>query len=247
MATLFLLRHGRSTSNTAGTLAGRTRGVHLDDHGRAQAERAAEALKAVKFDALISSPLERCQETIAFAAAGRRRKVRLEESLIEAGYGSWSGQKIKDLAKDPLWKVVQSHPSAVTFPGRGGESMLGMQQRAVGAVRHWNARVGDNGVWLACSHGDVIKSIVADALGMHLDQFQRINVDPASVTVIRYTELRPFVLTLNATNESLASFIANPSGQHGKKLSSDAVVGGGTGSRKGGRSGAAQAVHLRST
>lgn len=235
MATLFLLRHGRSTSNTAGTLAGRTRGIHLDEHGRAQAEQAAEVLQAVKFDALVSSPLERCQETIAFAAAGRRRKVRLDEALIEAGYGSWSGHKIKDLVKDPLWKVVQSHPSAVTFPGRGGESMLGMQQRAVAGVRHWNAKVGDNGVWLACSHGDVIKSIVADALGMHLDQFQRITVDPASVTVIRYTELRPFVLTLNSTSAALGDFIANPPGQKSKKHSSDAVVGGGTGPGKGGR------------
>ena len=85
--------------------------------------------------------------------------------------------------------------------------MRGLQARAVAAVRGWNAELGPDATWLACSHGDVIKAIVADALGMHLDQFQRIVVDPCSVTVIRYTELRPFVVRLNDTGGSVADLM----------------------------------------
>ena len=125
-----------------------------------------------------------------------RRRARDRRGLTECGYGDWEGQPLKKLAKDPLWRVVQQHPSAVTFPGADGEAMAAMSARAVGAVRSWDARVsaehGPDALWLACSHGDVIKAIVADALGMHLDLFQRIVVDPASVTVIRYTPGRPF-------------------------------------------------------
>lgn len=222
MPTLLLLRHGRSSANTKGVLAGRKPGIHLDDTGRGQAEAAAERLADVHLDLMVSSPLERCQETIAPVAATRRRKVHLDEGLIEADYGSWSGKKLGDLAKDPLWPVVQNHPSAVTFPGRSGESMTAMAARAVGAVRRHNARLGKDAVWLACSHGDVIKSIVADALGLHLDQFQRIVIDPASVTVIRYTDQRPFVVLTNSTSGPIAPHLGTGGG-------SDAAVGGGAG------------------
>lgn len=223
MTTLLLLRHGRSSANTKGVLAGRRPGVHLDDIGREQAHKAAERIADVKLDLMVSSPLERCLETIEPVAATRRRKVITDGGFIEADYGSWSGKKLSELAKDPLWPVVQNHPSAVTFPGRSGEAMTDMAARAIRAVRRFNAKVGPNGVWLACSHGDVIKSIVADALGLHLDQFQRIVIDPASVTVIRYTEQRPFVVVTNSTSGPLAAYAA------AAPASSDAAVGGGAG------------------
>ena len=109
---------------------------------------------------------------------------------------------IKELAKDPLWKVVQTQPSAALFPG--GETLAEVSARAVAAVRDWDARLGDDAVWVACSHGDVIKAILADALGLHLDQFQRIVVDPCSVSVVRYTDTRPYVLRANDTGGDLA-------------------------------------------
>lgn len=223
MTTLLLLRHGRSSANTKGILAGRRAGVHLDDVGRDQARSAAERIADVKLDLMVSSPLERCLETIAPVAATRRRKVVTDEGFVEADYGSWSGKKLSELAKDPLWPVVQNHPSAVTFPGRSGEAMTDMAARAIRAVRRGNAKVGAHGVWLACSHGDVIKAIVADALGLHLDQFQRIVIDPASVTVIRYTEQRPFVVVSNSTSGPLSGYTSTA------PASSDAAVGGGAG------------------
>lgn len=223
MTTLLLLRHGRSTANTKGVLAGRRPGVHLDDHGRAQAQSAAERLADVRLDLMVSSPLERCLQTVEPVAAGRRRKVVTDDGLIEADYGSWSGKKLSTLAKEPLWPVIQNHPSSVTFPGRSGESMIDMAARAAGAVRRFNAKVGPDGVWLACSHGDVIKSIVADALGLHLDQFQRIVIDPASITIIRYTQHRPFVVITNSTSGPIAPYVM------ATQKSADAAVGGGAG------------------
>ncbi|MGH8891273.1 MAG: histidine phosphatase family protein [Acidothermaceae bacterium] len=236
MTTVVLLRHGL-TAMTGPVLAGRTSGVHLDDRGIAQAAAAAERLAGVKLAAIVSSPLERCQETAAAVARANELPVETEPRLIECGYGDWTGQELKKLAKDPLWKVVQAHPSAVTFPGVEGESLRTAQCRAVDAVRSWNAKLGSDAIWLACSHADIIKSVVADALAMHLDEFQRIVVDPCSVTVIRYTELRPFVVRVNDSGSALAALLAPPTGAKkprkkgstSSEADADAVVGGGTG------------------
>jgi probable phosphomutase (TIGR03848 family) len=170
----------------------------------------------------VSSPLERCVET----ANALGREVTVEDRLGECRYGDWTGRELKVLAKDPLWKVVQAHPSAATFPG--GEALRDTASRAVDAVRDWNARLGPDATWVAVSHGDVIKAIVADALGLHLDQFQRIVVDPCSVTVVRYTELRPFVARLNDTGGAVGDLLP-PKRKRRAKPTSDAPVGGGAG------------------
>jgi probable phosphomutase (TIGR03848 family) len=153
----------------------------------------------------------------------------VDDRLGECRYGDWTGRPLKELAKDPLWKVVQAHPSAVTFPGPEGEPLRETQTRAVSAVRDWNARLGPDAIWLACSHGDVIKAVVADAMGLHLDQFQRIVIDPCSVTVIRYTELRPFVVRVNDTGGGVTDLVPPKRKGRRRKASSDAPVGGGTG------------------
>jgi probable phosphomutase (TIGR03848 family) len=230
VATVILLRHGRTTSNAGGTLAGH-QPSELDDTGRAQASAVGARLAAGGFPlaAVVTSPLLRCRQTLALALPGAEPVV--DDRLVECRYGEWEGRPLKELAKLPLWRVVQVHPSAATFPG--GESMADMSTRAVAAVREWDAKVeaehGPHAVWLACSHGDVIKSIVADALGMHLDLFQRISVDPATLTIIRYTPLRPFVFRLNDTAGDLAALRPPPRRRRRSSRSSDAVVGGGAG------------------
>jgi probable phosphomutase (TIGR03848 family) len=228
--TVLLLRHGRTTANSAGALAGH-RPVELDESGRAQAAQLADRFADVPLAAVVTSPLIRCRQTVELALPAVAPSV--DERLIECGYGDWEGQELATLAKDPLWRVVQYHPSAVTFPN--GEAMAAMSARAVAAIRDWDARIaaehGPDALWVACSHGDVIKSIVADALGMHLDLFQRIAVDPGSVTVIRYTELRPFVVRLNDAGDALATLVP-PKGHQDPDgtAESDAAVGGGVGS-----------------
>lgn len=235
--TLLLVRHGRTTANATGVLAGRTPGVDLDDTGREQARVLAERLVPVPFAVVVASPLERTTQTAeALVAAGGTAKaprpaVEAEPRLLECDYGSWTNRPLKELAKDPMWRVVQSHPSAALFPD--GESLREVQARAVAAVREHDARVaaehGDEAVWVAVSHGDVIKAVLADALGMHLDSFQRVVVDPCSVSVVRYTPLRPFVVRTNDTGGDVAALVPPRRRRRSPRRSSDAVVGGGSG------------------
>jgi len=244
MPTVLLVRHGRTAANASGVLAGWTPGVGLDDTGRAQAAALAERMAVLPITLAVSSPLQRCQETAAalLAVPGPKRHPRpqllTDDRLGECHYGDWTGKALADLVKEPLWRVVQAHPSAAVFPGAAGEAMLTMQHRAVSAVREYDARVGaehgDDALWVALSHGDVIKAILADALGMHLDAFQRLVVDPCSVSVIRFTPLRPFAVRVNDSGTDLASLVPAPvkkrrGGRPAKPVSSDAVVGGSAG------------------
>jgi probable phosphomutase (TIGR03848 family) len=234
VTTLLLVRHGRTAANATGLLAGWTPGVHLDDHGVQQVAALGTRLLPVPVAAVITSPLDRCRETAAAIGAGRdATPEHVDDRIGECHYGDWTGKALKDLTKDPMWRVVQAHPSAAVFPGPEGESMRAMAARAVDAVRDWNARLGPDATYVAVSHGDVIKAIVADALAVHLDQFQRIQVDPCSLTVIRYTELRPFVVRLNDTGGSVDSLLPPKKKPRRSRRSaaaeSDAAVGGGAG------------------
>jgi probable phosphomutase (TIGR03848 family) len=230
VTTVILLRHGRTTANTGGVLAGWTPGIGLDETGRAQVQAVAARLAPVPLAAVVSSPLQRCVQTASAVAEGRELELQTDERLGEARYGDWTGRPLKELVKEPLWKVVQQHPSAAVFPGAEGEGLAQTQARAVGAVREWNAKLGPDAVWLACTHGDVIKAILADALGLHLDSFQRIVADPASISVISYTETRPFVVRMNDTGGDVAALIPPKKKGRRRPRTSDAVVGGGAGS-----------------
>ncbi|MGH3492245.1 MAG: MSMEG_4193 family putative phosphomutase [Sciscionella sp.] len=231
MATAILLRHGRSTANAEGILAGRLPGIPLDETGRGQAAEVAGRLAALPIRAVISSPLERCLQTaraVAKAQVGQC-PVRREQRLVECGYGEWTGRQLHGLARERLWKVVQSYPSGVAFPD--GESMRQMAARATDAVRDWDARIsaeyGEDAIWVAVTHGDIVKAVLADALGAHLDVFQRIVVEPASVSVVRYAPGRPFVLRLNEHGD-LAGLRPHAARRR-RSVSGDAVVGGETG------------------
>ncbi|MGN6792423.1 MAG: MSMEG_4193 family putative phosphomutase [Streptosporangiaceae bacterium] len=232
MTLVLVVRHGL-TAATGNALSGRTPGIPLDDRGRSQAAAIAERLSQVRLDAIISSPLERCAQT-ATAIAEQQiacNEVTIDDRLIEVGYGDWTGQSLRKLAREPLWRVVQAHPSAVTFPGPGGETLPDIQRRAVTAIRDWNGRLGQEAVYLICSHADVIKAILADSLGLHLDLYQRIQIDPCSLSVIRYTPLRPFVERMNDTGGSVTSLIRKDKAAAGASAlqPGDAPVGGGAG------------------
>lgn len=237
MTTLILLRHGRSSANVAGVLAGRTPGVELDEKGREQADKVVERLAGVPIAEIVCSPMLRCEQTVAPLAKDRGLTPVTEDDLAEVDYGSWTGGALKNLAKEPLWKVVQAHPSAAVFPD--GEGLAGMQARAVAAIRAHDKRIaaehGPQALWVACSHGDVIKAVLADAMASHLDNFQRIMVDTCSISVVHYTETRPFVNRMNDVGGDLSGLIpAKPKRRRKapatqRARSSDAVVGGDTG------------------
>ncbi|MBP2413507.1 putative phosphomutase (TIGR03848 family) [Arthrobacter stackebrandtii] len=228
MATVILVRHGRTTANATGVLAGRAAGVGLDQTGQDQAAMAGERLAPVPLVGVVSSPLERCLQTAQFILDRQAGApyAPVDPELTECDYGQWQGRMLTDLATEALWPVVQTQPSAVVFPG--GESMAAMQARSVAAVRRhdaaFEAEYGAGAVWAAVSHGDIIKSILADALGMHLDLFQRINVGPASLSIVHYGGSRPGVYATN-TDAGDLSWLANGIN------SGDAPVGGGAGQK----------------
>ncbi|HOW93878.1 histidine phosphatase family protein [Mycolicibacterium fallax] len=227
--TVILLRHGRSVANTAHTLAGRTPGVDLDDRGRAQARDLIDRVAGLPIAALVRSPLRRCGATLEPLSAQLGLDPVLDDRLVEVDYGAWTGRSLAELATEPLWRVVQQQPSAAVFPD--GEGLAAVQSRAVAAVREHDGRLaeaaGHDVLWIACTHGDVIKSVLADALGAHLDSFQRIVADPASMSVIRYTPARPFVLHVNHTGAELAAVLGKTAETPGP-AAGDAPVGGST-------------------
>jgi probable phosphomutase (TIGR03848 family) len=226
MATVILVRHGRTAANASGVLAGRTAGVRLDKTGRDQAARMGERLAVVPLVGVVSSPLERCRQTsqLILDCQTGSPLMSIERGITECDYGQWQGRPLSELAKEPLWSVVQTQPSAAEFPG--GESLAAMQARSVATIRRldaaFEAQHGTGAVWAAVSHGDIIKSIIADALGMHLDLFQRINVGPASISIVRYGASRPDVISTNTDSGDLSWLRAIAP-------STDAQVGGGAG------------------
>lgn len=231
--TVVLLRHGRSNANASGVLAGRRPGVDLDDAGGDQARALVARLARTPIARIVSSPLERCRQTVAPLARSLGLDVQLDERLVEVDYGRWTGAALTDLAGEPLWRTVQQHPSGAVFPD--GESLGAAAARAVAAAREHAAgpaapgALDRDGAVLICSHGDLIKAIVADALGMHLDLFQRLIVSPASLSVVRYTPTRPMVLHVNHTGELVLP---------ASLRESTAAVGGDTGAGASGDTGA---------
>jgi probable phosphomutase (TIGR03848 family) len=232
MTHVILVRHAHSTANARHVLSGRIAGVHLSESGKIQARSLSKRLGTSTIKTLRSSPLERCEETIApwlqrNARLGTNTKLRVlyDEGLLEADYGLWSGRSLKSLSKEPLWKKVQSRPSTVTFPD--GEAMVSMQKRAMKSVENALLSRGRGNVILV-SHGDVIKAIVAASLSLDLDHFQRIVVDPASISIIDYSSSTPRLILLNDSRSMIESSSLG-------SRSKGALVGGGSGpkARKG--------------
>ena len=241
MAICILLRHGRTKSNADGTLAGWSPGVGLDETGLEQARRVGERLAGTALAAVVSSPLQRCAETaaavVAAQPADRVVARHTEEMLGEARYGAWTGRPLAELAKEPLWRQVQDQPSQVTFPAHEEfehEAMADMQSRAVAAVESWDERIeaehGPGAVWVAVSHGDVIKAVLAHTLAAPLDEFQRIVADPASLSIVHRTTARPFVLRMNDTGSDPVDLSGLVARVTAAGASGDADVGGGAGS-----------------
>ncbi len=192
---VLLVRHGR-TPTTGKTLPGRAKGLHLSAEGQAEAEAVAQRLAGIKVDAIYASPLERARETAMPFAKLAKQSIKIDRGLLECEFGDWTGQNLADLYKLPEWSTVQKYPSGFRFPN--GESFSEMQTRMTSAIAKLTAK-HRGGVVVAFSHADPIKAAVADALGTHLDLFQRISISTCSVTAISYGPNGPNVLTVNET------------------------------------------------
>lgn len=198
MTELFLIRHATNTYVSTGRLAGWTPGVALNEDGRAEAEALAERLANTRFAALYASPLERTIET-AQALAKRHPSLTVQplDGVGEVRYGEWQGAKLSRLRREKLWPLVQSYPSRVQFPE--GETIRQAQLRAVDAVEHV-AQLHPRDRVAIFSHSDIIKLIVAHYLGAHIDLFQRIEISPASISIIALGPGRPHIVCVNDTS-----------------------------------------------
>lgn len=210
---LVLIRHAHSVANSSGVLSGRRPGINLTEKGLEQSTNLSLRLGYFPVAQLRISPMERCFETIAPWLNGVVLPVQpkleplVDENLNEVDYGTWSGKRLSVLSRKAEWKTVQQSPSRMYFPS--GEGIAAMQARAMSSV-HEMASLNESKVAVVVSHGDVIKSIVASALGIHLDEFQRIIIDPASVSVIEYSSIKPRILLLNDTRGTVTDLLSAP-------------------------------------
>lgn len=205
MTLVLLIRHGHTP--TAGkVLTGWARGVHLSERGRAQAEALVRRLGGVPIEAIYSSPLERCRETAAPLAKARGLPVRTRRDLLEVNYGEWSGRSIRQLARTRAWRAVQRTPSAVRFPG--GETLPEVQARAMDAVRDI-AATHPEGIVAVVTHADVVRLALAGLLGVPLDLYQRLAIDPGSISALALADAEVRVLRVNDTGD-LAGLVPTP-------------------------------------
>lgn len=196
--TFYLIRHA-AHGLLGGTLAGRMDGVSLSEDGRQQSERLGQRLATAGLAALYSSPLPRARETAAPIAAHSGLTVEIAPAAIEFDFGAWTGRSIDALEGDPLWRRFNAFRSMTPAPG--GESMMDVQQRIVGLIRalamqHAGARVA------IVSHGDVLRAALLHFLGMPLDFFLRIEIAPASVSILEIGDWTARVLLLNQIDDA---------------------------------------------
>jgi probable phosphoglycerate mutase len=197
MTQLLLIRHATNDYVRTGRLAGWTPEVHLNEKGRAQAAALGERLASARLTAVYSSPLERTVETAQAVAEPHDLKVQLREDLGEIHYGEWTGKKLKKLRRTRLWQVIQHYPSGARFPG--GESIRETQARVVGALERI-AEQHPKGRVAVVAHSDVLKLTVAHFAGMPLDMYQRLIIDPASLSVVWLGKMGPRIAMMNDTS-----------------------------------------------
>ena len=222
MTTVILIRHAHSIANKKGVLAGRSQGITLSKSGTRQAVELKKRLGNLKFGQIRISPLERCFATIEpwlIATAVSEDAVIVDQGFTEVDYGDWTGKKLMALSLKKEWRIVQKTPSQMIFPN--GEGLLEVQARAKKSLLESIKKAG-NGLVLVVSHGDVIKSLIATALDLDLDKFQKIVIDPASISVLDYSKGNFRLLHLNDSTSNFEHLAKS-------KRSSKTQVGGGAG------------------
>lgn len=196
MCTLLLIRHA-TNDWVKGRLAGWTPGVHLNGEGKQQAQALGQRLAHMPLVAIYSSPLERARETAEAVAAPHALPIQILEDIGEVQYGAWTGGELKQLAKDTLWPGIQHYPSGTRFPG--GETLAETQRRAVAALDTLRDQYTTKQIVAIVSHADVIKLLIAHYIGLHMDLFQRLVINPASLTALTFETMGPRLVSYNDT------------------------------------------------
>ena len=215
MASVILVRHSRSTANTAGVLAGQAPGISLDETGFTQAKGLTTRIGDIAITRVISSPLQRCIETISpWHEKYGQSEIEIDNNFIESDYGTWTGCKLSELAKEPLWKEIQKTPSKVTFPE--GESFQTMFKRVSEGLDSIIDKLAENDNVIVVSHGDIIKLAISKILGLPIDNFQKLVIDPASISIVKVENSedkehsrRTALISMNESGTPLSKLLEN--------------------------------------
>jgi len=202
MTTFLLLRHAHSVANNAGILAGQLEGIGLSIDGIAQVKKLTSSFENLEIDRIISSPMQRCLETVEGIAKSKKKRISIDKRLIEMNYGSWSGKKLSKLSRMRDWKVIQKKPSAFRFPQ--GESFKELEKRIESLLTEL-ARKYPKETILLITHGDVIKIAASLTVGSGLDNFQKFVVDPCSLTTLSWSSKSRIMITFNQKIVSIKS------------------------------------------
>lgn len=206
MTTILLVRHAQNDFISQAKLAGWLPGIHLNEKGKAQAEALAKHLAPIKLRAIYASPLERTMETAAPIAAAHKLKVIPRSGLGEIHYGRWQGHSIKALRRRKLWPVIQASPSLARFPE--GESFPEAQARVVAELESLRSLHKSAKAVIACvTHSDPIKLAIAHYIGLPLDLYHRLTIEPASVSIIHIGNRQARLLRLNDTQATRAGLV----------------------------------------
>jgi probable phosphoglycerate mutase len=202
MTTFLLLRHAHSVANKAGILAGQLEGIGLSKDGIAQVNKLTSSFENLKIDRIISSPMQRCLETVEGIARSKRKRISIDERLIEMNYGSWSGKKLSKLSRMKEWKVIQTKPSAFRFPQ--GESFKELEERIESLLKDLSRKYPKETI-LIITHGDIVKIAASLTVGSGLNNFQKFAVDPCSLTTLSWGSKARMLLTFNQKIVSIKS------------------------------------------
>ena len=202
MTTFLLLRHAHSVANKAGILAGQLEGIGLSKDGIAQVNKLTSSFENLKIDRIISSPMQRCLETVEGIARSKRKRISIDKRLIEMNYGSWSGKKLSKLSRMKEWKVIQTKPSAFRFPQ--GESFKELEERIESLLKDLSRKYPKETI-LIITHGDIVKIAASLTVGSGLDNFQKFAVDPCSLTTLSWGSKARMLLTFNQKIVSINS------------------------------------------
>jgi probable phosphoglycerate mutase len=194
MTTFLLLRHAHSEANSAGILAGQLEGIALSKDGKAQVNKLISAIQGIKIDRIISSPMQRCLETVERLAKSRKKRVFIDKRLIEMNYGAFSGEKLSRLARTKDWKVIQRKPSTYRFPQ--GESFKELEKRIESLLRELSRKYPKQTILLV-THGDIVRIAANLTVGSGLDNFQKFAIDPCSLTMLSWSSNDRLLVSFN--------------------------------------------------
>ena len=199
MSRIFLLRHAHSVANAKGILAGRMENIPLSKEGLDQRSRLSTRFSGAKFDQVLSSPIQRCLETLAEL----NLKVEIADEFQEVHYGDWTGKKTSSLMRNAAWREIHKNPASVRFPN--GETLPEVQTRALLGIDKFLHNKSKN--ILISTHADVVKVLILHALGTHLNNIDKVSIDNASISVIDRTKEGLRVIKVNDTSANVKDFL----------------------------------------